>query len=145
MFCQSTAHGLEVLTKNKNPPSSTKDKYCPPRKKKKGSGCPPCSLQNHHSGLLECGSWPASCLHETPLPAVCPDTYRGKQGATQTLPRHTALFEGNFIFLCRFTSLFTPEFEVLAMQKTSQIVLRYACVMFPRKFFLLKEPFRFSM
>lgn len=34
MSCQRAARGLEVLTKNKNPPASTKDKLCPPPKRR---------------------------------------------------------------------------------------------------------------
>lgn len=106
MYCQSTAHGLEVLTENKNPPRAPKDNPCSKKTKQpKKLTMHPCGLQDHHSGLLECGPRPASCLRQPGRPAGFPGFSPCKQEVTQTLPRHSELFENYFALLCRFSSL----------------------------------------
>lgn len=57
-------------------------------------------------GLLECGS-----RHFLPAGQTLPEAFQVSGGVTQTLPRHTALVEGCFTFLCRFAAFLLQIFK----------------------------------
>lgn len=131
MYCQSTAHGLEVLTKNKNPPGAPKDNPGSKKTKQpKKLTMHPCGLQDHHSGLLECGPGPASCLRERPAPSrFLLLQARSHPDPPQALQEE--LFEDYFVLLCRSSSLsfcsrFFTYWQCQKIKKTSwKLALRY--------------------